>query len=101
MSALSIEYVCDRYKSREQLEACCRFMENELMDVPRADLGSLDLVWFFPWVEARHELSIALDQALLGFHRASYDHQQRNLELILLGSLFVPEQTAEADAQAG
>ncbi len=94
MSALSIEYVRDRYKSRERLEACCRFMENELMDAPRGDLGSLDLVWFFSWVEARHELSIALDQALLGFHRASYDHQQRSLELILLGSLFVSEQTA-------
>ena len=63
VSALSTDYVRDRYKSREQLEASCLFMERDLMDAPRCDLGSLNRVWFFPWVEAEHELSVALDQA--------------------------------------
>ena len=95
----SKEHIHNRYKLRDQLEARCRFMENDLMDVRPGFLDSLDRVWFFPWVEAQNELSVALNHALLGFHRASYDHQRRALELILVGSFFISEKTTEADAQ--
>ena len=98
--AFSTEHVRHRYKSRKQLETSCWFMENELMDAPHGDLDSLERVGFFPWIEAQHELCVALDQTLLGFYRASYDHQRRSLELILVGSLFVSEQTTEAEARA-
>ena len=70
--ARSTEYVHNRYKLREQLEASCWFMENDLLDAPPGDGRSLIRIGFFPWTEAQHELSVALDHTLLGFHRASY-----------------------------
>ncbi len=97
--AHSTEYVHNRYKLREQLEASCWFMENDLLDAPPGDGRSLIRIGFFPWTEAQHELSVALDHALPGFHRASYDHQRRALELILVGAWFVSEQITFADAQ--
>ena len=97
--ARSTEYVHNRYKLREQLEASCWFIENDLLDAPPGDGRSLIRIGFFPWTEAQHELSVALDHALPGFHRASYDHQRRALELILVGVWFVSEQTTFADAQ--
>ena len=96
---LSTEYVRERYKSRKLLEASCWFVENDLMDAPHSDLSLLKRMWFFPWLEAQHELSVALDQALMGFHRASYDHQRRSLELILVGTWFVSGKTTDADAR--
>ena len=97
---LSTHYVRDRYKSREQLEASCWFVENDLMDVPHADLDLLERMWFFPWREAQHDLSVALDQTLMGFHRSSIDHQRRSLELVLIGTWFVSEETSSSDARA-
>ena len=97
--AHSTEYVRNRYELREQLEASCWFMEYDLLDAPPGDGESLMRIGFFPWTEAQHELSAALDHALLGFHRASYDHQRRALELILVGAWFVSERTTLADAQ--
>ena len=95
----STEYVRERYKSRKQLEASCWFMRNDLMDAPPGDLKLLNRMGYFPWLEAVHELSDALDQSVLGFHRASYDHQRRSLELILAGTWFVSGQTTKSDAQ--
>ena len=95
----SKEHIHNRYKLRDPLEASCQFIDNDLLDAPRGDLDSLRRVWFFPWVEAQHELSVALNHALLGFHRASYDHQRRALELILVGSFFISEETTEVEAQ--
>ena len=97
---LSTGYVRERYKSREQLEAGSWFVQNVLMDVPHSDLILLKRMWFFPWLEAQHELSVALDQTLMGFHRASHDHQRRSLELILVGTWFVSQQTTDSDARA-
>ncbi|MDE2716338.1 MAG: hypothetical protein OXI33_04890 [Chloroflexota bacterium] len=97
---LSTHYVRETYKSREQLEASCWFVENDLTHVPPADYELLETMWFFPWREAQHEMSVALDQALMGFQRASVDHQRRSLELILVGTWFVSRQTTEADARA-
>lgn len=97
---LSTQYVRERYKSREQLEASCWFVEHDLVDAPFCDLSLLDRMWFFPWRETQHELSVALDQTLMGFHRASIDHQRRSLELMLVGTWFVSRQTADSDARA-
>ena len=68
------------------------------MDAPQTDLSLLTRMGFFPWLEAQHELNAALDQTLLGFHRASHDHQRRSLELILVGTWFVSGQATDADA---
>ncbi len=97
--ARSTEYIQNHYKSREQLEAGCCFMEDDLLDAPSGEVLSLLRVGFFPWIEAQHELGVALDQALLGFHRASYDHQRRSLELILVGTWFVSGQTTHEEAR--
>ena len=96
---LSTHYVRETYKSREQLEASCWFVENDLTEVPHADLDLLERMWFFPWSEAQHEMSVAVDQALMGFHRASIDHQRRGLELILVGTWFISDQTSASEAK--
>jgi len=72
---------------------------HDLSDVPSGMYDLLKRMWFFPWTESQHELSVALNHALLGFHRASYDHQRRALELILVGSFFVSEITSESEAK--
>ena len=95
----SKEHIQNRYKARDQLEVCRQFMVHDLTDAPPGDFATLERMWFFPWVEAEHELSVALNHALLGFHRASYDHQRRGLELILVGSFFISEKTSEEEAQ--
>lgn len=97
--ARSTEYIQNHYKSCEQLEAVCCFMEDDLLDARSGEVLSLLRVGFFPWIEAQHELGVALDQALLGFHRASYDHQRRSLELILVGTWFVSGQTTHEEAR--
>ena len=96
---LSTRHVRDSYKSRAQLEASCGFVEKDLTDVPHANLELLERMWFFPWLEAQHDLSVAIDQALMGFHRSSIDHQRRSLELILVGTWFVSERTSALDAR--
>ena len=97
--AHSTEYILHRHKSRQRLEESRDFVTHDLADAPLATVDVLARMWFFPWTEAQHELSVALNQALLGFHRASYDHQRRALELILVGSFFVSERATEAKAK--
>ena len=97
---LSTLYVRDRYKSRELLENSNWFVKHDLMEAPFRDLSLFERVGYFPWREAKHDLCGALDQALLGYHRASFDLQRRSLELILVGAWFVSEQTTEEDAHA-
>ena len=97
--ARSTEYICHQHKPRERLEASRDFVTHDLTNAPLATKDVLARMWFFPWIEAQHELSVALNQALLGFHRASYDHQRRALELILVGSLFVSERATEAEVE--
>ncbi len=97
--ARSTDYIHNRYKSREQLESSCRFAENYLLDAVSGNIEFRIRVGFFPWREAQHELSIALDQALMGFYRAAYDHQRRALELILVGAWFVSGQTSPEKAR--
>lgn len=95
----SKEHIQNRYKAREQLEASLQFLLHGLTDAPSAEVNLLARMWYFPWTEAEHELSLALNHALLGFHRASYDHQRRGLELILVGSFFISEKTSEEEAR--
>ena len=95
----SKEHIQNRYKAREQLEASLQFLLHDLTDAPSAEANLLARMWYFPWTEAEHELSLALNHALLGFHRASYDHQRRSLELILVGSFFISEKTSEEAAR--
>ena len=95
----SKEYIHNRYRSRQQLKASLEFAMHDLSDVPSGVYDVLKRMWFFPWTESQHELSVALNHALLGFHRASYDHQRRALELILVGSFFVSEITTESEAK--
>ena len=94
----SKEHIQNRYKAREQLEASRQFLRH-LTDAPSAEVNLLARMWYFPWTEAEHELSLALNHALLGFHRASYDHQRRGLELILVGSFFISEKASEEEAR--
>ena len=95
----SKEYILNRYTLREQLETSREFMMHDLTYAPPGDFETLARMWFFPWTEAQDELSGALSHALLGFHRASYDHQRRGLELILVGSFFISEKTTKEDAR--
>ena len=95
----SKEHIQNRYKAREQLEASLQFVLHDLTDAPSAEVNLLARMWYFPWTEAEHELSLALNHALLGFHRASYDHQRRGLELILVGSFFISEKASEMEAR--
>jgi len=99
MLACSTDYIHNRYKLREQLESICWFTENVLIDAVPGNIELLKRVSFFPWQEANHELCVALDQALMGFYRAAYDHQRRALELILAGAWFVSEQVGYEDAK--
>ena len=95
----STSYVRDHYKSRELLEASYRFVEYDLLEAPSIDIDSFERVEIFPWLEAQNDLCAALDQALMGYHRASFDHQRRSLELIVIGAWFVSESATEAEAQ--
>ena len=95
----SKEYILNRYTLREQLETSRQFMVHDLTSAPPGDFETLARMGFFPWTEAQDELSGALSHAFLGFHRASYDHQRRGLELILVGSFFISEKTTKEDAR--
>lgn len=95
----SKEHISNRYPLREQLETSHEFMVHDLTWAPPGDWETLRRMWFFPWGEAQDELSVGLNHSLLGFHRASYDHQRRSLELILVGSFFISEKTTEEDAR--
>jgi hypothetical protein len=89
----------DGYREKRLLEECQRFLFDDLNDAPRADWGSLQRVWLFPWQEIQREMSEALNHALLGTYRAVVDNCRRALELALVGVYFIQQHVPETDGR--
>jgi hypothetical protein len=90
-SAEAADWIETEYPQRERLRNALEFSSSHLTDGARGDLDALARVWFFPWTEAAHELSLAFACAMGGLYRAAVDHHRRALELVVVGAYFVAD----------
>jgi len=90
-------YIDAEYEQKDLLATARTFLVHDFIDTAPSDIESLTRVWYFPWIEASAELDLALTHTMLGMHRATYDHQRRGLELVVVGSLFVAETTSATE----
>lgn len=93
---LSSLFIHSSYAQRDLLDAAESFSQDILFDTAQSTFDHIHRVDWFPWTEASRELSAALDVAMLGFHRASIDHQRRGLELVVIAAYLVGKNTAES-----
>ena len=92
-------YVEEQYRFKDRILVVRDFVSHDMLDAARGDWDALSKVWFFPWVEAASELDLALTHTIAGLYRASFDHQRRAVELVIVGSVFVADATPRQEGQ--
>ena|GEM_PF-1136868 len=96
---VAARFLREVYAQKELLETCRIFVSYDLPDAPRADVGSLRRLGFFPWVEIERELSEALNLLLLSSYKAVYDCYRRALELTVVAIYFTQEHVPEGEGR--